>query len=260
MARRGRAGGPRHRRRSRAGRRDRGPSAGRRTARAARAGRPRTRGRGGGRRRRSRAGRGRHQGLGHISSAEVALESPSGRRRPPRGARGRPASAERDVGTVIACGSGALHEQADEARVLGAALARARGALDARGDVDADGRDLPKGRGDVRGRQAAGQGDRHLPGDRGGHDRVGADAGPAGMRPAGGVEQEAVDTASQQVTGPTSRRPVAAGSASDGRWIAAQVARRPATAASARPEPLPWMTSGSTASVSAAGSAAWDQR
>ena len=68
--------------------------------------------------------------------------------------------------------------------------------------------------------QAAGEGDRHFPGDRGGQSLGGARPGPARMRAARGVEEEPLDA--RREVGTATRRRASAATA------AASAARRPA--------------------------------
>ena len=149
---------------------------------------------------------GRHQRLRHVAPAEVALQSPSAgaigveqrgmdRRR-----------AEREVRAVVASGSRPLDEQGDPERVLDRSLAGDARTLHARRDVDPDGRDRAQGPADVGRVEAAGQGDRHLAGDRRGEPFRGPRAGPAGMQPAGRVEEDPVGAAGEM--GPSARHEV----------------------------------------------------
>ena len=72
-----------------------------------------------------------------------------------------------DVRTVVAGGTGSLHEQGDLERVLARPLPGVSRRLDAARDIDTDGRDLAQRRGHVGRAQPAGQHDRDLARDRG---------------------------------------------------------------------------------------------
>jgi hypothetical protein len=75
---------------------------------------------------------------------------------------------ERDVGAVVTGRAGTFDEESHPERILGRALAGDARAFDPGCDVDTDRRDGTKRARDVGRVEAAGQGDRHVPGDRGG--------------------------------------------------------------------------------------------
>ena len=133
-----------------------------------------------------------HERLGHVPAAEVALHPPAARSVGIEQAGVDRRRAERDVRPIVTGRLGALDEERDAERVLGRPLPGVARRLDAAGDVDADGRDLAQGLGDIGRGQAAGQDDRHLPGDAAAADRD-ALAGAARMGPAGRVEEDALD-------------------------------------------------------------------
>ena len=133
-----------------------------------------------------------------------------------------------DVGPMATGVAGALREQ--RRRAAGpCAVARpsTRGRVRARGDVDADRRDREQRLGDVAGVQAAGERDRDLAGDRGGEAGVDAHPGPARVRPAGGVEQ---DAARRRRRG----RPGRAATTASGSSVGAHPERLPGRPAEAR--------------------------
>ena len=161
--------------------------------------------------------------------------------------------AERQVRPVVAGRPGALDEQRDAQRILARPLARAdagRSTPDATSTPTA-GTARTASR-DVGGIEAAGQDDRHLAGDRRGQPLGDARAGAAGMWPAGGVEEEPLDTAGE--VGTAARRRCSAAAAA-----AVAPARRPAGGGPSRSggraaarrssdsAPLSWTTSGSIA-------------
>ena len=170
--------------------------------------------------------------------------------------------AEGDVGPIVAGRPGPLDEQGDAEWVLGRAFAGQARSLDAGCDVDADQRDRPRRPGHVRRMQPAGQGHRQFPGDRGGQQLGGTLAGAARVWPAGGVEEEAFDTAGEVGVRPrATMSELAAGSwwrlscrrlRGRGRCSTFQVRRPIRRAASTDSEPLSWTTSGSIARMSAA--------
>ena len=98
--------------------------------------------------------------------------------------------ADGEVRPVDPRGASALDEDRDLERVLARTLVGFARTLDARRDVDADRRRRADCRGDGRGREAAGEEDRDLAGDRRGKRRCGTGAGAAGMGPAGRVEEQ----------------------------------------------------------------------
>ena len=175
--------------------------------RGARAARPRRPGPGGGRRRPSRAARAPPSASRGRSGRRSRAPSPSG-----RGRRHRAGPASTGVGPNGTFGrssraaAGALAEQRDEVRVLARAPPGLARRLDPRRDVHPGGGDRAQGLGDVRRSQAAGQRHGQLPGDRGGQGRVRALAGPAGMRAAGRVEQQALRSGRRATPG-RARRP-----------------------------------------------------
>ena len=160
-----------------------------------------------------------HQRLRDVAATEIALHPP------PAGAVGVEETgvdgrrAERDVGAIVAGRPSSLHEQRDPERILGRTLADDARALDPRRHVDADRGDGTEGAGDVGRVETAGQGDRHLPGDRGGQALGGTRPGPAGMRPTGGIEEEPLDAGIEECT---SARDEVGG---DGRWVAGFLGR-----------------------------------
>ena len=194
-----------------------------------------------------------HQRLRHVATAEIALHPP------PTGPVGIEQAgmdggrAEGDVRAVVAGGAGSLDEQRDAERILGRAFAGDARPLDAGRDIDPDGRDRTQRACDVGRVEAAGQGDRHFPGDRGGQPLGGARPRPARMRSARGVEEEPLDAgrrgrpAARHEVG---RRPRtgSVGSAA-GRWRTFQVRRAIARAAATDSVPLSWTTSGSSAAT-----------
>ena len=194
----------------RGGRRGRGPSGGRRTGRAARAARPRRAGPGGARRTRSRAARARPSASRGRSGRRSRAPSPSGRRRRRRAGRGGRASgrtarfgrssrAARARFTNSATRSGSLRGRSPgDARALRRRTRRRRRRPGSRG---------------ARRRRCAGSrppasDDRHLAGDGGGERGVGARAGAAGVRAAGGVEEEPLGAGGEEGSRPraTTRR------------------------------------------------------
>ena len=113
---------------------------------------------------------------------------------------------ERDRRAVVAGGPRTLREQGHTQRVLGRALTRDPRAFSAGRDVHPIRRDGPEGGRHVGRVEAAGQGDRHFPGDGRGQAFGDAGPGPTGVRPAGSVEEEAFDTAGE--IGTTARHEV----------------------------------------------------
>ena len=104
---------------------------------------------------------------------------------------------ERQVGPVVAGGPGTLGEERHAERILDRPVTRHARTLDAGCHVDADRRDGPDGVGDVCRIQPAGEGDRQLARDERGQPLRGAGPGAAGVWPAGGVEEEALDPAGE---------------------------------------------------------------
>ena len=147
-----------------------------------------------------------HQRLGHVAATEVALHPPPAGaiRVEQAGMDGR--RAEREVGPIVARGAGPLDEERDPERVLGRPDAGLAWSFDARGHVDADRGDGPERAGDDGRVETAGQRDRQLPGDRRGQAFRRAHPGPARMRPAGRVEEEALDAGVE--VGPAARHEV----------------------------------------------------
>ena len=113
----------------------------------------------------------RHERLGHVATAEVALLAPAPGAvdvEQPRMDGRRP---ERRVGPVAPGVPGPLREQRDPQRVLARPLAGDPRRVRARGDVDADGGDREQRVTDVARMEPAGERDRDLAGDRGGERR-----------------------------------------------------------------------------------------
>ena len=107
---------------------------------------------------------------------------------------------ERDVGAIVTGRAGTLDEERDPERILGRALAGDARTFDPRRHIDTDRRDGTERARDVARIEAAGQGDRHLPGDRGGQALGGTRPGPAGMRSTGGIEEEPLDAGIEEGT------------------------------------------------------------
>ena len=163
-------------------------SAGRRTARAARAAPPRRPGRGGARRTPSRAARARPSASPARTGRRSRAPSPSARRRRRRAGRRATGVGPNGVfGRSSRAARARLTNSATRIRVLDRALARARAGT----RRPTRRRRRPRGSSrsasrDVRRVEAAGQGDRHLPGDRGGQGastRAGRSRPDAGRRP-----------------------------------------------------------------------------
>ncbi len=203
-----------------------------------------------------------HQRLGHVAAAELAVDPPAaGRVRLEETGMDR-RRAGRDVGPVDPGRAGPLGEQRDAERVLARALAGCSRRLDARGDVDADGRDLEDGRG----RRWPGRARRRArPAARGRRRRPAAPAArvpvPPGIRAAGRVEQEPLGPGGEE-------RPPAVRDRRRGRGHEVvrrggrQVERPSRPLGRARPRapaarsPLSWIASGSTAATISASRAA----
>ena len=149
---------------------------------------------------------GGHECLGDVTPTEVALHPP------PAGAVGIDEAgmdggrSERDRRTVVACDPRPLDEQGHAERVLRRALTRDSRTLSPGRDVHAVRGDGPKSGRHVGRVEAAGQGDRHFPGDGRSQALGRASPGTAGMGPAGRVEEEAFDTAGE--IGTTARHEV----------------------------------------------------
>ena len=154
--------------------------------------------------------------------------------------------ADGEVRPVEAGGAGALDEQGDPERVLGRALARRRAAAPCRTRCRRRRRARrAERRADVRRVEAAGEEDRHLAGDRGGERRRDPRPGPAGMRAAGGVEQDPLGAGREERAG--ARDDVGRGRPSAPRTRSAFQAGRPAAAtSSAVSSPESWTASGSS--------------
>jgi hypothetical protein len=147
-----------------------------------------------------------HESLGHVASAEIAVDAPAARAVGIEQRVGNGRRARRDVRSIEASGPGTLREERNSQRVLpgsrtdrsGRASGRGSSArrslhrmdLHARCHVDAHGRNREHSVRHVARIQAAGQDDRDLArhGDR---DLAGdLAAGPSGERASGGVENE----------------------------------------------------------------------
>ena len=147
-----------------------------------------------------------HEGLGDVAATEVALHPPPARDVGVEEAGMNGGRPERDRRAVVAGGPRTLDEQGHTERVLRRALTRDPRTLSAGRDVHPIRRDGPEGGRHVGRVEAAGQGDRHFPGDGRGQAFSGASPGPARVRPAGSVEEEAFDTAGE--IGTTARHDV----------------------------------------------------
>ncbi len=133
----------------------------------------------------------RHERLGDVAPAELALDAPSAvvvGLEQPRVDRGR---TDGEVGPVDAGRPGPFHEQRHHERVLARALVPLPRSLDPGGDVDADRRSRPNRVADGRRVEAAGKDDRDLARNRGGERRRGAGPGAARVGTSGRVEQQA---------------------------------------------------------------------
>ena len=141
----------------------------------------------------------RHERLGDVASAELALDAPSAVvvcLEQPRVDRGR---ADGEVGPIDASGAGPFDEQRHHERVLARALVPLPRSLDPGGDVDADRRSRPDRVADGRRVEAAGEDDRDLAGNRGGERRRGAGPGAARVGTAGRVEEQAFGAGGEEL-------------------------------------------------------------
>ena len=151
---------------------------------------------------------------------------------------------------------GALGEERDEVRIVARPLPGVARQLHARRDVHAGRRDVAERFRDVRRRQPAGQRDRHFPGDRRGQRDRGPLARAAGVGSAGGVEEEALDTAGE--VGTTRSREPGRRGGHVRRRLGREMQDLPDGASDRHhvetgSRPFSWTTSGSTVATMAAG-------